>query len=130
MSDLQRLIAKLKAEDPGFAERYERGYQAFRLGSLLKEAREQAGMTQEQVAQRLGTKKSAISRIENHAGDMRLSTLQRYAEAVGLELVLELRQPAQSEPAKPARAARTKRVAASAAASASRSRASARAAQV
>jgi HTH-type transcriptional regulator / antitoxin HipB len=93
MDDLDRLVARLKAEDPEFAERYERGYQAFRLGAMLQLAREDAGMTQEQVAQRMGTKKSAISRIENHAGDLRLSTLQRYAEAVGRELVIELGLP-------------------------------------
>ena len=96
MSDLQRLIARLKAEDPEFAESYERGYQAFRLGAMLQLAREDAGMTQEQVAQRLGTRKSAISRIENNAGDLRLSTLQRYAEAVGRELILELGQPGEA----------------------------------
>lgn len=93
MDDLDRMIARLKADDPEFAESYERGYQAFRLGAMLQLAREDAGMTQEQVAERLGTRKSAISRIENHAGDMRLSTLQRYAEAVGRELVLELGLP-------------------------------------
>lgn len=93
MITLDSVIAKLKAEDPDFAEGYERGYQATRLGMMLHLAREDAGMTQEQVAQKLGTKKSAISRLENNAGDMRLSTLQKYAEAVGRRLVLELAPP-------------------------------------
>jgi hypothetical protein len=61
MDDLDRLVTRLKAEDPEFAERYERGYQAFRLGAMLQLAR--------------------------------LSTLQRYAEAVGRELVIELGLP-------------------------------------
>lgn len=91
MSEVERMIAEWKTEHPELAQEFERGYEAFRLGAMLQLAREDAGMTQEQVAQRLGTKKSAISRIENSAGDMRLSTLQRYAEAVGRELVLELR---------------------------------------
>jgi HTH-type transcriptional regulator/antitoxin HipB len=99
MSDLERLIEELKAEDPAFAEGFERGYDAFRLGGMLQMAREDAGMTQQQVAERLGTHKSAISRIENHAGDLRLSTLQRYAEAVGRRLILELGEP--EEAAKP-----------------------------
>jgi len=43
-------------------------------------------MTQEEVAKKLRTKKSAISRIENHAEDIRLSTLNRYAEALGKKL--------------------------------------------
>ncbi len=90
MSDLERLIAELKAEDPEFAEGFERGYEAFSVGVDLQVAREQAGMTQQQVAERMGTKKSAISRLENNAGDVRLSTLQRYAEAVGCRLVMEV----------------------------------------
>jgi HTH-type transcriptional regulator / antitoxin HipB len=93
MDDVDRLIADLKAKNPEIAESFERGYQAFRLGAMLQLAREDAGMTQEQVAQKLGTKKSAISRLENNAGDLRLSTLQKYAEAVGRELVIELGFP-------------------------------------
>jgi HTH-type transcriptional regulator/antitoxin HipB len=88
--DLDRLIAE-SANDPEFVEGYERGFQAFRLGAMLLAAREQAGLTQAEVARRLGTHKSAISRMENHAEDIRLSTLQRYAEAVGCFLSLELR---------------------------------------
>lgn len=56
---------------------------------MLRQAREKAGLTQEQVANRLGTKKSAISRIENHAQDVRLSTLRAYAKAVGAELQIQ-----------------------------------------
>jgi HTH-type transcriptional regulator / antitoxin HipB len=57
---------------------------------LLRQARESAGVTQEEVAGKLNTKKSAISRIENHAEDIRLSTLRKYAEAIGKELKLEV----------------------------------------
>lgn len=56
------------------------------MGVLLRQAREEAGLTQEELAARLETKKSAISRIENHAGDIRLSTLERYAKALGRQL--------------------------------------------
>ncbi|HEY0018112.1 MAG TPA: helix-turn-helix transcriptional regulator [Longimicrobium sp.] len=93
MITLDSVIAERKANDPGFAEDFDRGYQAFRLGVMLQVAREDAGMTQEQVAQKLGTRKSAISRLENNAGDLRLSTLQKYAEAVGRRLILELAPP-------------------------------------
>lgn len=102
MRTLQSLIDKWKAEDPKFAEGYERGYDAFRIGVLLQVAREQAGLTQQEVAERMGTHKSAVSRIENFAGDLRLSTVQKYAEAVGRRLVLELEDP--QEATKPARA--------------------------
>ena len=109
MRNLQQLIAELKAASPEFAEGYERGYDAFRLGSMLELAREDAGMTQEQVAERMGTKKSAISRIENNAGDLRLSTLQRYAEAVGRRLIIELGEPEDAARPKKARKPRKSR---------------------
>jgi len=91
MSDILSYSKKRAAKDPEFADNLERGYRDFKVGVLLRQAREQAGMTQEEVAERLHTKKSAISRIENHAGDIRLSTLERYAQAVGYNLALELR---------------------------------------
>lgn len=75
-SDLKKYIEKRKV-DPEFAE----GYEQFKFGALLQVFREKAGMTQEEVAQRLGTKKSVISRIENHAENITLSTLHKYAKA-------------------------------------------------
>jgi transcriptional regulator with XRE-family HTH domain len=52
-------------------------------------------MTQDEVVRRLGTKKSAISRMENHADDVRLSTLRNYAEAIGASLEITLAQARQ-----------------------------------
>jgi len=49
----------------------------------LASAREQAGMTQAQVAGRMGTKKSAVARLERAEVDPRLSTLVKYAAVVG-----------------------------------------------
>ena len=57
---------------------------------MLRDAREQAGITQEMIAKKLRTKKSAISRIENHAEDIRLSTLEKYARALGKKLKFQL----------------------------------------
>lgn len=96
MTEILEYIRRRAERDPAFADGYEAGYAAFRIGALLRQAREQSGLTQEALARRLGTQKSAISRIENHAGDIRLSTLERYAEALGKSLALELR------PSKPA----------------------------
>jgi len=59
-------------------------------GVLFKLSREQVGMTQEEVARRLGTKKSVISRIETRAEDIRLSTLRKYAKARGKQMKLEI----------------------------------------
>ena len=72
MSDLKRYIEKRKMRDPEFAENYEKGYLEFKLGVLLRQAREETGLTQEDVALKLNTKKSAISRIENRAENVTL----------------------------------------------------------
>lgn len=90
MSDLKKYVAERKARDLEFAEGYEAGYLEFKIGVVLRQAREDSGLTQEQVAQKLNTKKSAISRIENHAEDIRLSTLDKYAKAVGKRLRLSV----------------------------------------
>ena len=90
MSDVNRYIQKRVEYDSEFAENLEEGYADFKIGVILRQAREEAGLTQEEVARRLKTKKSAISRIENHADDVRLSTLRRYANAVGANLQIRL----------------------------------------
>ena len=56
---------------------------AFRLGAMLKEARKDAKLTQEELAQKTGTKKSYISRIETGKSDIQLSTFYRLIE-IGL----------------------------------------------
>lgn len=55
----------------------EQGFEAFKLGVLIQEMRENQNLTQEQLAVKCGTTKSYISRIENDASDIRLSTLMR-----------------------------------------------------
>lgn len=90
MSDLQAYIQKRKENDPEFAKNFDSGYEKFKIGVMLRIAREDAGMTQEELARKLGTKKTAISRIENHAEDIRLSTLEKYASAFGKTLKLKL----------------------------------------
>jgi len=90
MSDVKRYIQKRTGNDTEFAQNYEAGYADFKIGVILRQARESAGLTQEEMARRLQTKKSAISRIENHADDVRLSTLRRYADAIGANLQIRL----------------------------------------
>lgn len=90
MDDLDKYIEKRKKRSPIFAQNYDKGYEQFKIGVLLKQARIDAGLTQEQVAMKLKTGKSAISRIENHAEDIRLSTLINYAQAIGKSLKLEV----------------------------------------
>jgi DNA-binding XRE family transcriptional regulator len=91
MDDLDRSVAEWKEQNPEHAKGYDEGYENFKIGVLFQLSREQAGMTQEEVARRMGTKKSAISRIENHAEDIRLSTLRKYAKAIGKEFKLEIK---------------------------------------
>ena len=56
------------------------------LAEKLTKLRKDRNLTQEELANMLNTKKSAISRIENHSEDIRLSTLKSYVEAVGKKL--------------------------------------------
>ena len=70
MSDLKLYISKRRSQDQDFDKGYEDGYQALKIGVLLKQAREESGLTQAEMAKKLHTQKSAISRIENHAEDI------------------------------------------------------------
>jgi HTH-type transcriptional regulator / antitoxin HipB len=58
-------------------EVYEQGFETFKLGIILEEARKKKNLTQEQLALKCGTTKNYISRIENNASDIKLSTLMR-----------------------------------------------------
>ncbi len=74
-------------------EEWEQQFESFRLGVLLEEARKKMGLTQEQLAEKCGTNKSYISRIENNASDIRLSTLMKIIQqGLGghLKLTLQL----------------------------------------
>jgi DNA-binding XRE family transcriptional regulator len=58
-------------------EKFEEGFEAFKLGVMIQELRKENGLTQAQLAEKCGTTKTYISRIENNASDIRLSTLMR-----------------------------------------------------
>jgi len=58
-------------------EQFEEEFEAFKLGVMIQELRKEKGLTQEQLAEKCGTTKTYISRIENNASDIRLSTLMR-----------------------------------------------------
>ena len=90
MSDLKKYIEKRKSTDVEFAKNFDEGYQEFKIGEMLKMARKERGLTQEEIANAMHTKKSAISRIENHAQDIKLSTLQAFAHIMGKKLRIQL----------------------------------------
>mgnify|MGYP000114840008 CR=1 FL=1 len=78
---------------PGTRKRkaYEQGFEAFKLGVFIQEMREQQNLTQEQLAEKCGTTKSYISRIENDGSDIRLSTLMRIIrDGLGAHLKLSV----------------------------------------
>lgn len=70
-------------------DKLEDGYKSFKLGVLLQQARLEKGMTQEQLAEKCGTNKGYISKVENNIKEVRLSTLQKIVE-LGLGGHLEL----------------------------------------
>lgn len=88
--DHKAFLAKAGARE-GFAEAYEALEFEYQVVNQLLKARTKAGLTQDAVAERMGTTKSAISRLES-AGKHTpsLGTLRRYAEAVGCELQVKL----------------------------------------
>jgi ribosome-binding protein aMBF1 (putative translation factor) len=70
-------------------EELETGYENFRIGALIHEARLKRGLTQEQLAEKTGTTKSYISKVENNIKEIRFSTLKRIVE-LGLGGRMEL----------------------------------------
>jgi len=89
-NDVEKYIERRKRADKAFAKDFDAGYEQFKIGVMLRQAREEAGVTQEGLARLTKTKKSAISRLENHAEDVRLSTVARVARALGKALRIEL----------------------------------------
>lgn len=68
---------------------FEKGFEVFQLGFLIQQARIEKGLTQEELAEKCGTNKGYISKIENNLKEVRISTLQRIVE-IGLGGHLEL----------------------------------------
>ena len=81
-------LNKRLEQDPGLAKGFWDGYEDFKIGVILKEARKKSGLTQEEMAKKINTTKSVISRIENQAKDIRLSTLEKFARALGRKITI------------------------------------------
>lgn len=79
---------------PGVREAAQRRHDVVRR---LADARQEQGLSQTIVAARMGTSQSVIARLESGTLDMRLSTLDRYAAALGLELVVDVGEPGRKE---------------------------------
>jgi ribosome-binding protein aMBF1 (putative translation factor) len=70
-------------------DKLEVGYENFKIGALIHDARIEKGLTQEELAEKVGTTKSYISKIENNIKEVRISTLHKIVE-IGLEGQLQL----------------------------------------
>ncbi len=77
--------------DPATRIGYESARQAFLIGEKVRRARESRGISQAELARRMGTTQPAIARLEAGGVDPRLDTLRRLGEALGVELVVEFR---------------------------------------
>lgn len=77
------LTQNMGKQEPPERNKYEDDAQTFILAECLKDERKKAGLTQEQLAERIGTKKSYISKLENGHADVQLSTLFRIFNGLG-----------------------------------------------
>ena len=77
-------------KDPAFRSGYERLKPEYELALSLMMAREKAGLTQAEVARRMGTTQSVVARIESAQNPPNLRTLERYARAVGRRIEVKL----------------------------------------
>ena len=71
-------------------DEFDRETEAFCLAQTLKDERKRAGLTQEELAEKIGTKKTYISRLENGKADIQLSTLFRIFEGLGKRVSLTI----------------------------------------
>lgn len=78
-------------EKPGFREEYERYDLAFEIAQLVIELRLKHGITQEELATKIGTKQTAIARLENGNGLPSLSFLNKIAKALGEQLEVRIK---------------------------------------
>jgi ribosome-binding protein aMBF1 (putative translation factor) len=83
---LDELIDERAAANPAFAGMVEAAYERRRLLRALAKRREELGLSQTQVAARMGTSQSSVARLESGEADARLSTIERFSAALGVRL--------------------------------------------
>jgi len=91
MSDITKYIDKRTKKNKNFKQMVYNEYNNLKLGEIIKELRMKKGMTQNELAKKLKTTKSAISRLENHTENIRISTLEKVAETFGKKLNINFR---------------------------------------
>lgn len=96
LDDLQRLIRRAENEKPGFREARADLLDLNATMDSLVALRKSSGRSQADVAREMGVKQPTVSQFETESSDPKLSTIQRYARAVGARLRLELELPVSS----------------------------------
>lgn len=89
---LEELIEEGAQKDPSFPAMVDAAYERRRLFRELKQKRDAAGLTQKDVAARMGTSQSAVARIERGDPQTRLSVIDRYALTIGHRVEWQLTQ--------------------------------------
>ena len=84
-------LHKVWLKRPGYAKAYAELEDEFRLASALIEARTRAGLTQEQLAKRMSTTRTAIARLESGRSPPSTRTLERFAKATGHRLEIRFK---------------------------------------
>lgn len=103
MSAFEELLAR-KLDDPAIRAAFEDSHTRHELIQSLVELRKRAGVTQKELADAMGVKQPAVSGFETEDSDPRLSTLQRYARALGHAIVVDVRPAAHASWVQQARA--------------------------
>ena len=86
-------LAKEWLKDPEFVNEYEALEEEFVLAGALIDARAKSNLTQDQIAERMGTSRTAVVRLEGGKGNPSLNTLRRFAEATGTKLRVSFEAP-------------------------------------
>lgn len=85
-------IKAQRPHTPEMRDAYDRAERAFQFGERIRRVREDAGITQSELARRMGTNQAVIARLERGGVDPKLSTIDRINRALGTELVIEFRK--------------------------------------
>jgi len=89
--DLERYVAEREGREPGFAALVEAAEQRRAFARKMAKHRRKRGLSQTQIAAKMATSPSIVSRLES-GSDVRISTLEKYLAALGLELRMTARQ--------------------------------------
>lgn len=95
---LDEIITERGAANPAFPEMVDAAYERRQLLRALAEHREALGLSQTEVAARMGTSQSSVARLERGEADARLSTVERLAAALEVRLTWSLAQSAPTDP--------------------------------